>query len=341
MTRRVKTWIAAGANLRNAKNDDDPEGVVQRKVKSMTIGFNLTANVPDHIFTDFQSTYVPSITANNINLSTNTPEFCVGQQVNFGVSWNATPSYCNSVQHWTIPDKYVNETRDYSYSCTTYVKDTDLLTNSTIQCWYVNGSGGKASIGMNLQFANGQTASIATDGSFTIYRPSFTGFHNFANGFSWSTPFLNAITDWDVTLNSKYDGAFGYTQILNSDNPNSYYYTGGFNYLDGNSEIYGNQITNGPQQYIVTNLVSHFLTFQDSPQSLAAPCATMAANFSDYLRFQPAGGIYVTIATNGWYMNGSACLTGPISPDDLPLAGNLINDDTFPTWVSTRPGGGH
>jgi len=62
----------------------------------------------------------------------------------------------------------------------------------------------------------------------------------------------------------------------------------------------------------------------------------MIANFKDYLRFQPDGGIWVTIATVDWHMNGDACLAGGILPDDLPPASPPVDSDAFPLWDLVR-----
>ena len=82
-----------------------------------------------------------TITANGTNLSTSTPEICVGQQVNFAPSWSpSTPPYVNSVQHWSLPGGFVN---DYEYgddddASGTYFINSDLLTDQTTSCWFVN-----------------------------------------------------------------------------------------------------------------------------------------------------------------------------------------------------------
>jgi hypothetical protein len=282
-------------------------------------------------------------------LTTNTPEFCVGQYVTFALNGLPTDgSIVDMVGNWQLPTKYVNEVYQpfalFSPASTVYDINASLLANTNqTSCWFVNGSGGAVSIGLNLHFNNGQYASVAAAGNISVYRPTFSHFHNDQNGFSWGTAKLVGVMEWDVKLDSKYDGLFGVTQLLNTDNENSDYYTGGYDFLDGSTEIYGTKATNGPSTYTVTDNNSHSIDFYDSPADIAFPCANMMANFTDYLRFQPSGSgnIYVTIATNGWYMNGHACLGGSISPDALPPATAPVNSDTFPTWVNVRSGGGH
>jgi hypothetical protein len=143
---------------------------------------------------------------------------------------------------------------------------------------------------------------------------------------------------WDVTLNSKYDGSFGVTQLLDSEYIP--YDTDGEAWLDGNSEVYGTT-NNAPDQYTATNSASfHVTTLDDHPNAPATPCVTMKANFTDYLRFQPVGdgSIFVTIATNGWYMDGAACLISGVSSDNLPPASSPVDNDDFPLWSNYRPG---
>jgi len=60
-------------------------------------------------------------------------------------------------------------------------------------------------------------------------------------------------------------------------------------------------------------------------------------HFKDYLRFQPSGGIYVTIATNGWYVDAAACVGFSASPTNCPPAAAPVDNDEFPLWTENRP----
>lgn len=79
--------------------------------------------------------------------------------------------------------------------------------------------------------------------------------------------------------------------------------------------------------------------FLDTPMAPATPCVDMNAVFKDYLRFRPTGSssIWVTIATNMWYMNGSACLWSGMTQSNLPPAGPLTDNDEFPVWPDHFP----
>jgi len=245
------------------------------------------------------------------------------------------PNIVDTVQHWIISGDYVNEPYAYSATCNSYRKDSDLQTNMTTGCWFVNGSGGSAGIAMNLHMSNGQYVNVAANGNYTIYKPSFSPITPLLNDIYFSFPYLNADMSWRVTVNSKYDGQYGITQLLLG--TGIYYGTGGQYILDGSSEIYGEYGTNGPSPYTADDPSTHGLRFQDSPR---VPAYSMNLKFKDYLRFQPNGGIYVTIAKNGWHVKASASLSGVVTPSTLPPATPLVDSDEFPVWNSIRSGGG-
>ena len=175
--------------------------------------------------------HVGHITANSIDL-TNTPTFCVGQYLTFGVAWNTTPPYVEAVSHWTLPGTFVNEQYQYSASCTSYRKNADLLTRIysrdgtfTTYCWYVRDFvAQRASVGMNLSFLNGQTVFITSAGKFSIYRPTLTIFTNASpRSFLWLNGNLLTYGDpvtgagsmvWKDRINSIYDDRMGISQIF-------------------------------------------------------------------------------------------------------------------------------
>ena len=288
----------------------------------------------------------------NANLDTATPEVCVGQLATFTLYGLPNESISNMVGNWSLTAKYVNEVYQpfvlFSPGYTVYDINADFFINTNkIVCWYVNGTQSHVSVGLNLIFNNRQYANVAVNGNISVYRPNSSDFHADGNYLYWNFPMLKGFQSWDVRLNSTFDGLYGITQIINSDNANSDYYTGGFDILDGNTEIYGTATTNAPMQYIASGPpATHSIQFGDEPYDYAAPCANMIANFKDYLRFKPGlslndGNIYVTISTNGWYMNGRACQIGTISPDDLSPASQPVDNDTFPEWTGVKHGGGN
>jgi hypothetical protein len=100
------------------------------------------SGVNDYTFSVSAQKYTPTITANGINLSDNTPEFCVGQRVTFAL--NGLPNnVVNMVGNWTLPGEFVNQQYDYSSVCTSYDINYSLLANTgQTSCWYVNQPGG-------------------------------------------------------------------------------------------------------------------------------------------------------------------------------------------------------
>ena len=310
-----------------------------------------------YIFIVNAQKYTLSLTASTngtaVDISTNTPEFCVGQQVTFAATWDSDPGALSMTGFWHLPTKYVNEVYQafglFSPATTVYDINSSLLENTNqTTCWFVNGSGGACSVRETLHFANDQDVNIAAAGSFTVYRPTFTNFNNVFNFFTWDNPTLQGNMEWNVTLDSKYDGLFGVTQLINANG--GIYDNGGFDCLDGNTEIYGEASgPNGPKEYFATNSTpgAHTTVFLDNPEAqvIYPPCPDMLADFKDYLRFKPGlstndGNIYVTIATNGWHMDGQACVTG-VDHTNLPPASATVNNDTFPMWYGVRSGGGN
>jgi hypothetical protein len=267
---------------------------------------------------------------------------------------NGVPSACtNTIGRWVLPPKYVNATWQavgiignptlpghnlQPIGSVNYTINPDLLTNlPSTSCWYVNGPGGKVRLGTDLYFSNAQHVFMLPQGAFTIYRPGFGGFLNVLNGSWWSVPTLWAQMSFNITLSSTNDGEFGITQLLRG--TGIAYDTGGQYILDGDSEIYGNGGANGPSTYTASNPMTHTVNLLDNPNASTVGTVTMHINFKDYLRFKPTGGIYVTIATNGWRVNTSANIWSGQAPGAIaPPAANPVDSDEFPVWLSNKAG---
>lgn len=244
------------------------------------------------------------------------------------------------VGNWKLPDKYVNETYPYSPTCSSYRINYNLLQNTDhTSCWFVNGQGGVVSFGPSLRFSNGQFASIPAKGDFSVYKPTFSDFNGYPSivGMTWDGIKLWGNMDWSVKVHSKYDGNVGVTQLLNG---TTYYYnTGGKDYLDGDYEIYDGTAANPMgQPYRANDLSTHHVELRDTPNAPATPCVDLEATFKDYLRFRPSGpsNIFVTIGTNGWFMDGTACLWNGMTKSNLPPATPPIDSDIFPVWENIR-----
>ncbi len=102
------------------------------------------------------------IFANDIDLSTNTPDFCVGQTIGFWASWlySLPHGVKDSIQHWHLREICERGIQLFRHLLHLR-KNTDWLTNmAVIPCWYVNGQGGACSIGFTLHMFNGQYANM-------------------------------------------------------------------------------------------------------------------------------------------------------------------------------------
>jgi hypothetical protein len=302
------------------------------------IDVTLQAPVAYYSFSVGATKYKLTLTANSIDLTTNTPEFCVGQNVTFILHGLPVAYITDMVGNWQLPGTFVN----YSFQDSppdgseNYYTHSDLLQNTNqTSCWFVNGTGGAVGMNLNLHFNNGQYASVAAVGNISIYRPSFSDFTQETYDLAWSFPSMTADMFWKVTVHSKYDGQYGITQLLLG--TGIYYGTSGEYVLDGDSEIYGDA-TNGPSTYTASDSNTHVLNFQDSP---TAPTTSMDLDFEDYLRFKPSGdnSIFVTIGKNGWSVDASYNpITGVFTPSNISPATRPVDSDEFPRWDTLRPG---
>ena len=218
--------------------------------------------------------------------------------------FNDLPGFVDAVGHWSLPGEFVNEPYQYSASCASYRRNDGLLAitgqNLATACWYVNKvDAGTVGVNANLHFSNGQYASVAAMGKFSVFRPTLSNFNPLLNFFDWDSPVLQGHMSWKVAVNSKYNGYVGMTQLINASGMN-YYDTGGEFKLDG-SEMYGDQYAGPVLRYIVADPTKHTTYFLDTPHATALPCVEMIATFNDYVRFMPDGGIWVTLGlVNGW-----------------------------------------
>jgi len=294
-------------------------------------------------------TILASSSTTNADLSTNAPEFCVGQTVSFVPSWSPeTPPFTNATYYWHLPDKYVNQQTNYSSTCTTYIKNTDLLTNRTTSVWYVNGSGGDCSIGMSLQFANGRNVPIAAAGSFSVYRPTVNQpdpngpFHAALTGpfISPTLQLANNAMQFTTTINSKYSGSFGLTQLVKMYSQTVLFppdvlqgattWPGDFN-LDINPDGSTGEYYDGPYT------LPHSCKINDAPgQPLIIVGGSYDGRWQVYVRFKPDGGIPVTLGRIDWNWAATADWDalggGWYISSDGENGPTLHADDNFPLW---------
>ena len=301
------------------------------------------------------SKYTPTITANGTDLEVTTPTFCIGQQVAFSLNWSpsAPPNVLDTLQHWTLPDKYVNQAyQPYPYSsvCTSYRINGDLLANPTTSCWFVNGSGGTVSMWQNLHFSNGQEVSIAADGKFTVVKPSIDNFNpSFQNYFNTNNGVdISASMNWHTFVRppNNFSGYGTYVQLINR---TWFYYN--------NVPVYGciNEESGTAGQYWLDNVAPYpdpntpeLLSWNDDPErhvdhsdtpGLSGNLCTLVSisdQFKTYLQFQPAtsGSIPVTIGRVDWGWSCNATENNGIWTWNISTSGPTPDwsDDSFPVW---------
>jgi hypothetical protein len=308
-------------------------------------------------------------TTANANLATNTPEVCVGQQVT--LTLNGLPTYQQQVGHWILPQKYVNEAWQLQqwvytpplggywapYGSLNYRINSDLLTNLTTQCWYVNNSGSTVTAAWNLQFPDGQQVNVITRGSLTVYRPSISlePLTPDQQQRYYTIDYANDMTcklklgednesgegtmRFTVDIRSRYDGALGLTQLITADYSNPVYVFSdercdGGEWYSGPSGVHGGN-------YSVPNGA---VGFGDGPSDIWVTPNIVSLSCRDFVRFQPVGGIPVTLGILTWETVGVAetllipssdwnitedATTGPNGPD---------GSDEFPVWTVNQGG---
>jgi len=305
-----------------------------------------------------------SARGNGINyddLSVTNPEFCVGQNLTFVANWDYDPGAVDTVYHWHLPDKYVNQQTNYSATCMTYVRNDNLLTNTSVQCWYVNQPGGACSVRETLHFANGQAVNIAAAGSFTVYRPQKNNenmnqdlvtpnlYPNIPSPPLYATNVNGMLQLGDpqggyarfwATYYSSYPGEFQEAQIVQS-----YRKAGNDDPVDSGSLWWNDHAYDkGGSLSTVSSeggIAFAMQTDQYPGWQLKAPQTVVYDVFKTYFQFKPAGdGIWVTMGRVNWSWAATSTYTGGLWN---PPSGTTVSDpqyhddDSFPLWDGEHP----
>jgi hypothetical protein len=238
------------------------------------------------------------------------------------------------------------------YGSVNYRVDANLLANTlSTSCWYVDAMpSGPVSVGGRFYFANGQSVGVSALGQISIYKPTTTGF---ASATAAVTLYINNgglvlgidvinhhYIDFNVTINSKYGGTAGYTQLFNDYSfPTAY----GVDILD-TAELYPFpgpvSISQTPPKSPASNLVE----LDDAPWE---PCesgypglgaSALNVQFTDYLRFTPGGpgDIYVTLGILTWAVNASAAQSSNgtwATGATQVIQPSYSSSHQFPTWL--------
>jgi hypothetical protein len=300
----------------------------------------------------------------NANLDNDKPEVCVGQTVTLGANWFGGVPPATSIDNvwWNLPDKYVNQQANYSSTCSTYVKNTDLLTNAAIQCWYVNGDGkaDDCSVRETLHFANGQSVIIAAVGIFKVFRPqklkenmsqdlvtpkliqnipSPPLYATNVNGLLALGDAQGGYARFWAKYYSSYPGEFQEAQILKS-----YRKAGNDDPVDSGSLWWNDHAWDkGGIASTVSSGGGEAWAMQiDNPAwPLKAPQTVVNDIFKTYFQFKPSGdGIWVTMGRVDWSWAATSTYTGgqwnPPSGTPIPNP-QYYDDDSFPLWDGNHP----
>jgi hypothetical protein len=335
------------------------------------------AGVDDYEFSENAGRYHPYIDLDGHNLDDEIPPYCVGQQLNFAPAFDPPlPEEPQYTAQWSLDGNFVNTNipptnpdgcPDY------YIKNPVFLQSATTHAWWTSGAYDPitydAQLYERLTFANGQNVVLTAEGQFTMHRPKLSGFspgsffgavwHKHAVGADASQ--LPAGTDLvtifptmrfgvTVSVSPQFSGSAFTTQLFNGSfgNKDCTFSTAGSEYLDVNEISKPVSVPNNPS-----------LSFNDTPVN---PCDQHTYNheqFIDYIRFQPDGGIPVTLGTVNWNMNIDTSLQaipGTTSEDyanfptisDLTGGGGIfaptgtaaitgysLDVETFPNWPHT------
>ena len=345
----------SGLNKSKAKQDSAGRIFV---ALPQNVPLDITPQAPGQRYTySVNPRLIPvTLTANQIDLSTNTPTFCVGQKVTFAL--NVPAPYVNAQFNWTLPAKFVNSSTTNSKGCIIYTNNGSpyVTTNGPFSCWYVNGSGGTVSVQANIILTDGKTVPVAALGRFAIERPSVSMsqiqeprfFQITSNTFGGATIKLGtsgATTTGVMAYTVEYDtdvnglGEITQTcQLSYSPDP------GGFNFSDWRLD--GSINYEGPQG-VIPNTGSIDIGLNDGPQNgtyASQSPIEVKGNFTDYIMFQPtstAGSIYVTLGIVTWNLDGKIAYQGSppswqfvITNTPDPVGPN--NSDAFPFYTQPQ-----
>jgi hypothetical protein len=209
---------------------------------------------------------------------------------------------------------------------------------------------------MSLQFPNGQTAKLAMMGRFTIYRPTIwlepltDDEQNRFYTISYANPLtcklkLGANDDtgdgtmrFTVDVKSQYSGALYLTQLIRANYSNPAY-DFAVERCDG-TEFYS-----GPNPVKAGNYDKNgLISMDDGPNSIWVSANRVSLySCRDFVRFQPDGGIPVTLGIVRWHTLGIAEELVPgidwfITTDDTPPPQGPDSSDEWPLWKVNQGG---
>jgi len=283
-------------------------------------------------------------------------EFCVGQKIDFTTALDPPVSYQNPpAAQWSLSGNYVNDSSTSgSGGSVNYSVNSSLLTQPTTSCWYVGGGSASASVGLGLQFSNGQYVAVASSGHFNAYRPDARPKTTAYLSPLWYSNPRNAVMNLsgydslELTANpmefiteiySKYPGNADYVQLISGSTGSDLIpsWSTGNNAAD-NSVPYGGTVPINPNSW------SPSPQHVDGPETVGGLSSVWVDyTLKAYLRFTPsgAGSIPITLVRVDWsWSAGATKQNGIWSINSYCPAPTFSSDSTFPYWthIYSNPG---
>lgn len=307
------------------------------------------------------------ITANGNNLSVTNPEFCVGQKVTFAGAWDSTPSSATISYSWALAGTFVNRsTQANSHSSVNWDIDPDSLNSAEPFAYWITGGNKNAYLNETLHFSNGQSVTVSASGQFSMFRPTAsivrkydygtpTVVWNPVWGFLYVSGTLQVGTgantpnsmDFYGGIQSKYHGSGKWVQIIDVNMTGTGYFDGWPDINPSQTGVLDNQDPFGPTPPIYANTIpsgnNNTVPLDDSPAASSYgqidPVIRLNISATDYLMFQPDGGIWVPLGktTSPWaaHCNVEWPTTDLGTGSIVSGPGDLDNSTAFPSWTDT------
>jgi hypothetical protein len=302
-----------------------------------------TLNAPRNFYAyslssqEYKLTLTASTNGTAIDLSTNRPEFCVGQTVYLSANWN--PSLPGGTQRSAMPwindgtlwilggnfvDNYYYQAL-YPSGSLIYTNDPNYLTNEAALVWWTSGDYASppaytAFFHEVLTFANGQTVNIGASGKIKMFRPS-VNFTLESAGPVVLTPddanllgFAAQLSSGDIKFHAAvtstdFSGDLNWVQLIKRLVAGNGLYSQNTlgNYWLDNVPFYNTGVGEDGNKFVGPGIVATN-NFYDDPMVECIPINTsINDSFKTYLVFHPPGdGIWVTLGRVDWGWSGFA-----------------------------------
>jgi hypothetical protein len=299
-----------------------------------------------HIFGVNTQEYRLHIAANNIDLETNTPEFCVGQRVSLQATWDpALPPGTQTQVYWIYSLDFANTILPGNGdSSDQYVMDPTTYTNNPTGLWWYSDGLKQVWCQTTNTFPNGQVVTFRPFGDdVSVYRPEITDFEYFPPSYPTNWFDLGSLClelgdlnsggymKYEVSVWSRYRGRAGVVQLIKRAANDAELGTRGDFWLDKQNPYSSSPVAREHETRY---------PFDDNPgvPDIYPDTTTITDTFIDYVVFRPSAGgqdnnIWITlgIVSGG---NPSWAWSATSVPD---LVGQTVYWNVQPGWSVTTP----